>query len=60
MLDPVHKNHLILLENLVDDPVVAPPGHGQTFELAQQRLPEPPGFFAIGPKTALSAATRIF
>jgi len=35
MLDPVHYDHLLFLENLVDDPIVAPAGHGQTFELAE-------------------------
>jgi len=60
MQHPVDQDDVLLLEDLVDDPVVATPGRPKTFEFSQERLAEPPRMSAIGPRIDSMAAARTF
>lgn len=40
MLHPVDENDIVVLEDLVDDSIVAPPGRVQPLEFSKQRFPK--------------------
>ena len=59
MLNPMDYDDLFVLEDLVDDPVVATTGRSQAFELAEQWFTEPSWILGNGSEYAARAASRI-